>query len=160
MGKKSIQWGECVIPLIALLFAISYFVQTRDAPMVALYWPIIIAAVTGALWVALIVKFVVAESREGEDRERPPMGFSDLAAHSQRPAMVLLFSVAYLAAVPRLGFSLSNFLFLLVLFRALGSRRWLKNVAVALCIAGFLHVALIFFMKLSVPQLHLGPVSL
>jgi len=153
MRKKSINWGESIVPLLALAFGAAYFFQTRDAPGVALYWPIIIAVVAGSLWIAVVVKFVFAKKDTiSQTRSKAP----NTIAKFQRPAIVLICSAGYLVAVPWLGFSLSNFIFMLVLFRCLGSQRWLQNCAVALAIATFLHVALITFMKLSLPQLNLG----
>jgi hypothetical protein len=157
MRKKSINWGESIVPLLALAFGAAYFFQTRDAPIVALYWPIIIGIVAGSLWIAVVVKFAFFK----KDVTRQTRGnLSDIIAKSHRTAIVLVCSAGYLIAVPWLGFSLSNFIFMLVLFRCLGSQRWLQNCAVALGIAVFLHVALITFMKLSLPQLNLGIIFL
>jgi len=121
--------------------------------MVALYWPIIIGIVVGSLWIAVVVKFVFLKK---DAIRQTRIKFSDITAKSRRPGIVLVCSAGYLLAVPWLGFSLSNFLFMLVLFRCLGSPRWLQNFVVALGITVFLHIALITFMKLSLPQLNLG----
>ena len=157
MRKTSISWGESIVPLLAVIFGIAYFFQTRDAPIDALYWPIIIAIVAGSLWVAVVVKFVF--SNEAVTRQIR-VNFSDFMAESQRPAIVVICSLVYLLAVPWLGFSLSNFLLMLILFRCLGSQRWLQNCLVAVGITAFLHIALILFMKLSLPQLNLGIIAL
>lgn len=151
--QKKICWGEAVVPGIALVFVIAFFLQTRDAPSVAVYWPFITAAGGGALWCAIFFKFILA----GTNGPAPAVSKKGSFAGSiERPGMLLVGSVAYIAVVPLLGFSLSSLAFLLLLFRGLGSRRWLKSFVVAFGIAAILHLALVVFMKLSLPQLDLG----
>ena len=147
-------WGEAVVPGLTLAFTAAYFLQSLDAPWVALYWPIIIAIVLGVLWAAVVLRYLLG-GRSRKPRNHPaPSGST---AGMGRPGLVLGGSVGYLAAVQVLGFSLTNVSFMLLLFRGLGSRRWTRNICVAVGVALFLHLALIGFMKLSLPRLQVGP---
>jgi hypothetical protein len=157
MPRKRINWGETIIPALTLLFGIAYFLQTLDAPKIAIYWPIIIAAVVGILWLSVLVQFVFVK-KELSDRPRPSLLI--ILGESRRPFLILFGSIGYLLFVPWLGFSLSSFCFMLILFRGLGSHKWILNLSVALGITVFLHVALIIFMKLSLPQLNLGVLTI
>ena len=48
--RRTINWGEAIVPGLGLLFAIAYFIQVTDASWVALQWPVLIAIVSGLLW--------------------------------------------------------------------------------------------------------------
>jgi len=154
---RRICWSETIVPGIALLFVIAYFVQTRDAPSIAIYWPVITAVGGGILWATILLKYVLLK-RETTPRNLPVEEI--FLKEMRRPGIVLVSSAVYLIAVSQLGFSVSNFVFMLLLFRGLGSLQWSKNIKVALGITVFLHLALIMFMKLSLPQLNLGYFSI
>lgn len=158
-SRQSFPWGETVIPGLTLVFGLSYFFQTRGAPRVAMYWPLIIAVIAALFWLAVVFQFIIgpprvrtAENRTAKEEAAP--------ADMKRPALILMATMGYLVLVTRIGFTLANLLFMLTIFRGLGSRAWGRNLAVALCIAGFLYFALVFVMKLSLPQLELGPLRI
>jgi hypothetical protein len=151
--KKRINWGETVIPALTLLFGITYFFQTLDAPKIAIYWPIIIATVVVVLWLSVFFQFVFVKKQPSD---QPRHNFLTILGESRRPFLILFGSIGYLLFVPWLGFSLSSFCFMVILFRGLGSHKWILNLSVAFAITVFLHVALIILMKLSLPQLNLG----
>lgn len=157
MLRKRINWGETVIPALSLLFGIAYFLQTSDAPKIAIYWPVIIAGLVVILWLSVLIKYVfVAE----KPPERPKLRLSKINNASRRPLLILIGPMGYLLFLPWLGFSLSNFCFMLIIFRGLGSRKWLQNLLVAIGITLFLHFALIVFMGLSFPRLSLGMIDI
>jgi len=149
--RRKVNLGEAVVPALTLAFVAAYFFQVRDAPAVALYWPLTVAAVLALFWVAVVVRFVWV--LQGPSGSVPKKATGSLSARS---ALVFFTSVGYLAAVSWLGFTLSNIVFMLVIFRGLGGRTWIRNIVVALAIAAFLHVGLVVLMQLSLPQLDLG----
>jgi hypothetical protein len=65
-----------------------------------------------------------------------------------------------LLLISHLGFTLTNFTFMLVVFRGLGGRRWGQNLAVAAGIAIFLHLALVVLMKQELPRLTIGGLTI
>jgi len=154
--RRRIDLGEAIVPGLGLLFGGAYFLQTTDAPADALYWPILTALVAGPLWLAVVLSFVWV--RREESRPRPRLGW--LWGPGRRVSFILAASIGYLLVIPWLGFSLTNFVFMLAVFRGLGGRKRWTNTAVALGITVFLHVALVVLMKQSLPQLELGWISL
>lgn len=148
--------GEAVVPGLALVFALAFFLQTTDAPAKTMVWPFITAAICLVLWLPIVITYVWR--RGGGDRPRPKAG--GLRVRGARPALVLSAVVGYLLVLPWLGFTLDNFVFMLALSRGLGGRRWGVNLAVAAGLALFLHLALVVFLQLEVPRLHLGGLEL
>ena len=155
--KKRFDLNEAVIPVLTLIFGIAYFVQTRDAPRVALYWPIITAIVVAMLWLVVVVRFVFSGKVK---KEAQKIDFVSKLRGERRPGLILIGSIGYLLAVPYLGFTISSFLFMLVIFKGLGSTNRFRDFLVAFTIAVFLHITFVVVMKLSLPQLHIGPFTI
>jgi hypothetical protein len=151
--KRRIDWGEAIIPGIALFFGIAYFIQVKGGPWVAIYWPVMLLIILCPLWVMLLVSFVFPK---GEQVERSPFSFSSFWEKGQKVAIVFLAAIGYLIAIPYLGFSITNFCFLISIFRILGGKKWSQNIVVAIIIVLALHVGLIVLMKLRLPQLSIG----
>lgn len=154
-NRPKINWGEALVPGLGLLFGVGYFLQSLDAPKQALVWPTLTALTVLVFWAPIVVKFVFR-------KDAPPnrIRLSWLWRDGQRTGLITAATLGYLVLVPFLGFSISNFLFMLAVFRGLGSQQWKKNLTVALVIAVFLHVALVVLMKLSLPQLELGNIAI
>lgn len=153
MTRIRINWGEAIVPILTLLFGVAFLLQTLDAPNVAIFWPAVIGTLTCALWLGVVVKFVLLKekiSKNGKKVDAKKI-FNDF----KRPGLILFGSFGYLFALPWLGFTLSNLVFMLIIFRGLGGTKWLNNVLIALGIAIFLHISLIVIMQLSLPQLDL-----
>lgn len=144
--------GEAIIPVITIGFGISYFIQTADAPKGTLFWPAATASLAGLLLIVIVLKFIIKQPKTIE----PELSEKEISHSIIRPALILIGPLCYLFVLPFLGFTLANFIFMLVLFRCLGSINWIRNLIVASVIASFLHLALILFMKLSLPRLVLG----
>ncbi|MFH1982598.1 MAG: tripartite tricarboxylate transporter TctB family protein [Pseudomonadota bacterium] len=159
--KIHIDWAEAIVPGIALFFGVAFFYQTTDAPKDALFWPLITAGTTLVLWFLALKRFVV--QRRCEDTGPSPLAATPAVTSYRtkaRIALILSAAVGYLVLIPFLGFSVTNFLFMLVVFRGLGSRRWGQNMAVAAGIAIFLHVALVVLMMQELPRLVIGSFTL
>ena len=139
-SEKKLNWEEAIVPGLALLFAAAYFLQTRDAAIEVLRWPLAIAAVAGVL--LLFVLFFFLFAAQGEDRAR---------INLKKPLLILIGPLVYVFSLAYLGFALSSFLFLTTLFKCLGGRSWIRNVLVALIITGGLYVITIIVMEMSLP---------
>ena len=155
--RRTINWGEAIIPGLGLLFVIAYFIQVTDASWVALQWPVLIAIVSGLLWLVIVLSFVFSK---GEQARRGHFSLSWLWEKGRKVSMIFLASIGYLLAISYLGFSITNFCFMILVFRCLGSKKWVQNLVVALVITLFLHFGLIVFMKMSLPQLSIGNYSI
>jgi len=147
--KKTFIPGEITVPGLTLLFALAYLIQTRDASATAMRWPYIIAAATGALWLAIVCRYGFARS---EAKPSARFDFRALAV----PAIMVIAPLVYLAVMPYLGFALSTFLFLSILFRMLGGRSWLQNLLIALVLTALLQLGLLVLMHMSLPRLQVG----
>ena len=150
-----INLGEAVVPTIGLVFGISFFLQTGDAPPDAMQWPYLAAGAVLLLWLPILFKFVLKRETRSEKIQ-----MSWLWRDGRRVLFIFCAPVAYLMLMPHLGFSLSNFFLLLIVFRGLGGQNWIRNVSVAVVITVFLHLALIVFMQLSIPRLTIGGISI
>jgi len=151
--RRTINWGEAIVPGLGLLFAIAYFIQVTDASWVAIYWPVLIAVVLGLLWLMVVCSFILSK---GEEAERRHFSISWFWGRGRKVSLVFSASIGYLLAISYLGFSITNFCFMILIFRLLGSKKWTQNIVVALVITLFLHFALIVFMKMSLPQFSIG----
>jgi hypothetical protein len=155
--RRAINWGEAIVPGVGLLFVIAYFIQVTDASWVAIYWSVLIAVVLGILWLVIVFSFVWSKGERADRRHVSP---SWLWGKGRKVSLIFLASMGYLLVIPYLGFSITNFCFMISIFRLLGSKNWVQNTVVALVITLFLHVALVVFMRMSLPQLALGKYSI
>lgn len=146
--KKRFNPNEAIVPGIALLFGIAYFVQTADASWVAIKWAYGLGALTGLFLLGIIFTYVFSTPvSEGK---------KDASANKYKPLIILIAPLLYIASMPYLGFGLSSFLFLTLLFRWLGGESWLRNTIIAFTITAVLYVAMILLMQMSLPRLEIG----
>jgi len=147
--KKTFIPGEAIVPGLTLLFGLAYLVQTRDAFATAMRWPYIIVAATGALWLAVVYLYVFARS---ETKHSARFDLRPLAV----PGIMVIAPLVYLAVMPWIGFALSTFFFLPILFRMLGGRSWRQNLLIALVLTVVLQLGLVVLMHMSLPRLKIG----
>lgn len=147
--------GEAIVPGLALAFGLAFFLQTTDAPPKTMVWPLITAGLCLGLWLPIVFRHVWRRRGESWPGAKPGSRRQGAGA-----LLVLGVVLGYLLALPWLGFTLDNFVFMLVMARSLGGRRWGVNLAVAAGLALFLHLALVVFLQLEVPRLHLGGLAL
>ena len=157
-SRRAVNWGEAIVPGIALLFGAAFFFQTYAGPSKALYWPIIVAVVFGVFWLLAVIKFLFMTPTEPAAPDDKKSG--GIVARYGRSLLIGGGALVYVILVPYLGFTVGSFLFMLAIFRGLGSRKWLTNILVSIGITAFLHVALIVLMKMSLPQIQLGPITI
>lgn len=147
--KKRFNAGEAIIPVVSLAFGAAYFLQTQDALMVAMRWPYIIAVIVVLLWLG-VVAFYLFDSRP--ETAKRSMSWSEIS----KPILIFCAPVVYIATMPYMGFALGSLLFLMILFRILGSLSWVRNLIVALSITSFLYVSMVILMKMALPRLAIG----
>ncbi len=147
--KRGFNPGEAIIPGVSLAFGIAYFVQTKDASMVAIKWPYILAALTGVLWLGVVSVYLFSPRT---------VAAKTVVSRSQilKPILILVAPIAYIIIMPYLGFALSSMLFLAMLFRRLGGESWIRNIGIAFLITAFLYMAMVVLMKMSLPRLAIG----
>lgn len=145
-GKK-FNYGELIVPGLSALFALSYFIQTSDAPFVAMQWPYMVAILFAVLWCAVFIIFIIKRSSAEEEKK---------ISIDKRQLVIFAAPVIYIFAMNYLGFAISSFIFLAILFRILGSKSWVRNILVAFIFAAVLYTALVVLMQMSFPELGLS----
>ncbi|MCD6471616.1 tripartite tricarboxylate transporter TctB family protein [Candidatus Aerophobetes bacterium] len=151
--KRAINWGEAIVPGIGLAFIVAYFIQVINLPWIAVYWPVLIAVIMGSLWIMILFLFVFSRVDQANRRK---FSISWFWGKGRKMGLVLSAFIGYLLALPYLGFSISNLCLLILLFRGLGSKKWMQNIVTAFITVFLLHIALIVFLKMSLPQLSIG----
>lgn len=174
--SNPINWGEMLIPGIALAFGLAYWAQISDAPKTAIYWPIVVTLIASAFWLAIVVKFIFLQRKNIEvvpfDTDEPtvksskkshsdeinlPEKNSDISINSWLPpVLILLLPIVYLLLMPYIGFAVGSFLFLLTMFKLLGGRSWKHMIGIALLITTVLYVAMVVLMQIALPRLAIG----
>lgn len=137
------------IPGLALLFALAFLYQTRDASMTVMRWPFMMLTITGILWLGVVGRYVFFDG----DKERTPL---PRLSQYLLPALMVVVPVLYLVLMPYLGFAVSTFLFLPTMFRLLGSRSWKANLVIAVVLTVVLQLAMIVLLHMELPRLEIG----
>lgn len=147
--RKRFNGGEAIIPVISLAFGAAYFLQTRDASMVAIKWPYIIAAIAALLWLG-VVGFYLFDNRP--QIEKMSLRWADCS----KPILIFCAPIVYIATMPYIGFAVGSLLFLTILFRILGGLSWLRNLIIASSVTSFLYISMVILMKMALPRLAIG----
>lgn len=170
------KWGEGLVPGIALVFGIAYWIQIVDAPKTAIHWPIIVTVITLVFWLAIVIRLFIQPKKADKTQtkrtvvtpdetdtrsiglEKPPLREKKkLTQHGWVPPMlILLLPVLYLVAMPYTGFALGSFIFLLSLFKLLGGKSWMPMVGIAFLVTTMLYVAMVVLMQIALPRLAVG----
>ncbi len=136
--KKSIG-GDLVIPIAGLAFTIYYFVTIIDAPWTAQ----VSAFFVGSILIALILIFLVKSFlmlRRGEVDLKLDTLVAPVSYVPKRLKLLAL-TMAYIAAVRWLGFTITTFLFLLSAMLVLGEGRrkgLIVAISLILSLGGYL----------------------
>ena len=90
MKKYRIDWGEAVVPGIGLVFGLSFFSQTGNAPKDAMQWPYLTAAAAFSLWVPIVVKYLRHRTPPSEKFQ-----LRRVWENSRRVVFILIATVGY-----------------------------------------------------------------
>jgi putative tricarboxylic transport membrane protein len=106
-------------------------------------------------FVALMAVIVVAQSFLDKDNQ---VTLSALAKniHWRRPAMVALLVLAYVLALERLGFLVTAFLFMFIMFKWVEKFPWPKAILVTLGVVSCCYLLFNNLLKASLPRGVLG----
>lgn len=142
---KKFNLGEVIVPFLALIFAAAFFIQTSDAPLIAMKWVYMIALLAAFFWAAVVAFFVFSKNENKEDTE--------VFSVDKRQIVIFTVPLIYIFAMQYAGFALASLIFLTCLFRILGSSNWLKNIIIAFLITAVLFAALVVLMQMSFPSM-------
>lgn len=141
---------EAIIPGLSLFFVLSYFWQTRQADLAVLRWPLGVFAILGTLWILVLIFNLMSKNH----------ATPSTSITYTKPILILFVSVLYLVFLPFLGFVLSTFIYLNVLFLFLGSKSYFINLFIASAITIVLFFGMVVGMGMSLPRLDLGIILL
>lgn len=152
---KKFRWEELSVPLVVVLFSASYLYQVWGERRIVILWPYTVMALLILSTGVGILKGLAGSWRQEDERDSAGEGALAWARNWAKPLMITGTTIAYLAAISYLGFTLSNFLYLSVLLWALGSRRVWEITVLSLLITFILHLVMINFFQMPVPRLSL-----
>ncbi len=150
---QRIKWEELFVPFLSIFFSLLYLGQVWREPRIVVLWPyIIMAMLVGCS--ALIVLKDLMEGRGQEDRKEGTfVGILPWMKMAVKPLLISGATIIYLAGVGCLGFTLSNFLYLVILIWLLGTRKIRTLFGLSLLISVILHLVMIDFLQMPVPRL-------
>ena len=154
--------GDLVVPLIVLIGTALYFFHVQEAPAVTRRVPNGVMLFILAM-LAIVVARSLLDARTPDREQETGKTASDLRwRDAVRQIAFLALAVGYFLMFERLGFALTNFLFLIAAVPIAGFARGVKPLRAALPIGGLALVATSVFqalalvMEFNVPRGPLG----
>ncbi len=142
--------GELVVPALVLLGTALFFASIREAPSVTQRVPLGVMAFILAMTGIVVVRAVL-DARAGGGGEPPPPVSPERLVREWGPRVVfVLLAVGYYLLFERIGFSLSNFVFLLAALPLAGYGRGRSFAAAAARIVAIAAVATVIFHVLAI----------
>ncbi|MCB1882947.1 MAG: tripartite tricarboxylate transporter TctB family protein [Geminicoccaceae bacterium] len=144
--------ADLILPVGAAAYAVYYVLSVRSFPFQAQ-----VSGMAMAILVCLLVSIFLVRTLIGLRRGRYRLGLGDFLGPPESVPNRLLFVgfiLAYVAAVPWLGFTLTTFVFLCLSFAVVGVRPWRRVVVVAGTAA---LVGWLFFIVLLGTRFPAGP---
>lgn len=147
--KKSYLWTG----LFGLLLSAGYLHMSLDLPMGALdepgagLFPILVSAIMAFASAAAMWEGYKAPTSEAIEI---PTG-----SDSARLVKLVLLLSAYFVAIPWLGYSVSSFIFCVVLIRLLSDTKWMRCILYALIMTAVVYIVFIYLLKVPMPTMAL-----
>lgn len=146
--------ADLVIPGLALAFAAYFFIDIADLAWEAKANGVLIGAILVVLIAIQLVRSGLQRAR-GEGR----LGFESLLApRDALPGRLALvgITIAFIAAVQWLGLTLALFLSMAAALRAMGLKRWNRNLLLSFIVAASAWGLFIALLETDMPR---GPVE-
>ncbi len=156
---EGIRREELLVPILVFLFSISYISQVWGAPRVVILWPYIVMVSLLICTAGVMIEGLAGSWRQEGAKDTSGAGILALLHKGFKPLVITGTTICYLAAIEHLGFTLSNFLYLMILLWALGTRRSWVITVISLVIIIILHLVMINFLQMPVPRLPLPFIS-
>lgn len=141
MGSERIQgifWIGVAggISFLSLQLPLGDIRQAFDLPGPG-FFPLVLGVLLAILGASLLIKPWVEGRKAKESKEKPPgVGTAEAVFWMNKRAFSVLVSlVIYSIVFERLGFLLSTFLFLVLLFRGISSQRWTISLITAVSVS-------------------------
>ena len=149
-GDKPALGAYFIVPLLASALTIYYFISTRgliwEARATGTFIGGILLTLCGVQFLRLSLKIVRGEATLGFGGI-----FDDTLFNRQRLAL-LVFTTAFVVALPWIGTTVGLFILIIASIRVMGVRDWRTLVAVAFITAALVHLLLIYSLGSQLPQ--------
>ncbi|MBW2306641.1 MAG: tripartite tricarboxylate transporter TctB family protein [Deltaproteobacteria bacterium] len=156
--KKSLEGlrrEEFFVPIVVILSSISYISQVWGAPRVVILWPYIVMVLLLVCTAVVVGESLAGGWRRVQKKDSSSAGILAWLRKGEKPLLITGITICYLVAIEHLGFTLSNFLYLMILLRVLGTRSVMVITCISLLITAVLHLVMINFLQMPIPRLHL-----
>jgi hypothetical protein len=146
---------DCIIPAVALAFAIYYLTTITEVPWISQASAIFVSC----LLLLSIIAFVIRTTwrvRRQQETLRLQGSFQDLFGYmptSARRIALLALVIAYVWVIESLGFTLTTFIFVFAAIVLLSSlANWKKALTISLSCSIIGYVVFIYFFKTRFPS--------
>ena len=146
---------DCIIPAVALAFAIYYLTTITEVPWISQASAIFVSC----LLLLSIIAFVIRTTwrvRRQQETLRLQGSFQDLFGYmptSARRIALLALVIAYVWVIESLGFTLTTFIFVFAAIVLLSSlANWKKALTISLSCSIIGYVVFIYFFKPRFPS--------
>ncbi|HUV21527.1 MAG TPA: tripartite tricarboxylate transporter TctB family protein [Gammaproteobacteria bacterium] len=150
---------DCIIPAVALVFAIYYLTTITEVPWISQASAIFVSCLLLLSIIAFVIR-TVWRIRQRRETLRLQGSFQDLFGTmptSARRIALLALVIAYVLVIETLGFSLTTFVFVFVAIVLLSSlANWKKSLVIALSCSIIGYIVFIYFFKTRFPT---GPIE-
>ena len=151
---------ECIIPALALIFAIYYLTTITEVPWISQASAIIVSC----LLLASIVAFAIRSAsriREGRETISFDFGYDSQLGDSRmnlKRLVLLTLTIAYVWFIEDLGFTLTTFIFLFSAITLLSSlANWRKALLISVSCSVIGYIVFIYFFETRFPR---GPIEI
>ncbi len=144
---KKIKAEDFFLPLLIIFFSLVYLGQVWGEPKVVILWPYIV--ITLLLSCSILIVIIAAKKNTENQNFFSKLGLK----RAMKPLLLSGTTVIYLIGINYLGFSLTNFFYLILLFWSLGTKQFWTVVGLSLLISIILHIIIVEFLQMPVPRI-------
>lgn len=147
---KAVTWTEAIVPIAGIAFSIYYLSTIWGMPYEARMSGMLVSIAIFILTALLIARWCRDAAKHGIESGVWTLLGETNAAIAKRLS-VLALTIAYVMLLPRLGFFVATFSFLLASMAILGVRKPLRLVLVPLIATSIAHLLFIVVLGISLP---------
>ena len=157
LRKKSWSRDEAVVPVLFLSYCLAYILQTYHLPKESTKYPYILIVFVVTLFVWVIYKHVFLQAKVegvGAESEKEDWHIENFFTDWKKlgkPASILVATFVNPYVMTVLGFTLTNALFLAVLFWIFGVRRISTILGLSLGFSLFIFFIMTYYLKIILP---------
>jgi hypothetical protein len=141
-----------LFPVLCIVFIYAFYTTINEMNPIASNYPKGIIIVLAVLLFWTLIVEIISFKKETGDKSKTPKSLVALIKEWKKPLLTLLILLIYANLISKLGFYVSSFFFLLILFITLGLRK-VKVILFNLVLLLLLSYTLFdFFLQLNLPK--------